>query len=104
MVGPDLSAGGPAWIAGAAWAGDRSVARVEVSVDGGGSWMTVRLERPVSRLAWARWALRWIPPAPGVYRIACRAVDGDGRVQEAAERPPHPSGASGYHELEAEVH
>jgi DMSO/TMAO reductase YedYZ molybdopterin-dependent catalytic subunit len=103
VVGPNLIAGRPAWVAGVAWAGDRGVSSVQISVDGGRTWQEAMLRAPVSGIAWTQWALRWSPPAPGSYRIVCRAVDGDGRRQEATERPPHPSGASGYHEVEAEV-
>ncbi|MGH2658301.1 MAG: molybdopterin-dependent oxidoreductase [Actinomycetota bacterium] len=103
VVGPELRAGRPTWIAGVAWAGSRSVSRAEVSVDGGRTWKEARRKLPVSRLAWTQWAFGWIPPGSGRFRIVCRAVDGDARLQEAAERPPHPSGASGYHEIEVEV-
>jgi hypothetical protein len=29
-----------------------------------------------------------------------RATDGHGALQIAQERPPHPSGSSGYHQVE----
>jgi hypothetical protein len=32
-----------------------------------------------------------------------RATDGNGETQTAAEAPPHPSGATGYHTIEANV-
>ncbi|MGH2526538.1 MAG: molybdopterin-dependent oxidoreductase [Actinomycetota bacterium] len=100
VVSPELVAGRPAWVAGVAWAGDRAVSRVEISVDGGRTWAQAMLHPPLSRLAWTRWAYRWTPPEPGRYRILCRATDGKGRLQEAMDRPPHPSGASGYHEVD----
>jgi hypothetical protein len=39
----------------------------------------------------------------GHYVVACRAIDGRGTTQDKAMRSPHPSGASGYHEVEIEV-
>jgi DMSO/TMAO reductase YedYZ molybdopterin-dependent catalytic subunit len=103
VVGPDPRSGQPAWIAGVAWAGDRSVSKVEVSIDEGRTWRATELHQPVSRLAWTQWAFAWTPDSPGQYRIRCRATDGEGSTQEATEQSPHPSGATGHHEVEMEV-
>ena len=97
------SAGLPTWIAGVAWAGTRRVSKVEVSVDGGRSWAPALLHEPLSPLAWTQWAYRWTPPRVGRYPVRCRATDGRGVRQDQTRRPPHPSGASGYHEIEVEV-
>jgi DMSO/TMAO reductase YedYZ molybdopterin-dependent catalytic subunit len=93
----------PTWIAGIAWAGLRGIARVEVSTDGGHTWAPTRLHRPPSPWAWTQWAYRWTPPHPGSYTITCRATDGAGAVQDARERAPHPSGASGYDRVDVSV-
>lgn len=95
--------GRPTWIAGVAWAGVRGISAVEVSVDGGRTWRSAQLHRPLSRLAWTQWAYRWVPTQRGSFRVLCRAVDGNGEVQDPKVRPPHPSGASGYHEVRAQV-
>ena len=95
----DVLAGVPTWVAGVAWAGVRGVKRVEVSTDGGRTWADATLHPPVSPYAWTQWALRWRPPGPGDHTIFCRATDGEGRVQDAAPRPPHPSGSTGYHQV-----
>lgn len=101
---PDVAAAGePTWIAGIAWAGLRGIAAVELSTDGGRTWRRAQLQRPLSAQAWTRWAYRWAPPRPGHYELACRAIDGHGRVQDPTRRPPHPSGASGYHQRTLEV-
>lgn len=91
------------WIAGVAWAGTRGISRVDVSVDGGDRWVQTMMHRPLSPLGWTQWAYRWTPGEPGTYRITCRAVDGEGRLQDRTESPPHPSGASGYHEITVDV-
>ena len=91
--------GEPTWIAGVAWAGLRGVRRVEISIDGGRSWRSAQLEPPLSRYAWTRWALRWIPRRRGHHDLVCRATDGTGALQDPRPRPPHPSGASGYHHV-----
>jgi DMSO/TMAO reductase YedYZ molybdopterin-dependent catalytic subunit len=93
-------AGRPTWIAGVAWAGMRGVARVEVSTDGGRSWADARLHKPLSPYAWTQWAYRWTPPRSGTYRVTCRATNGVGATQDSRRRPPHPSGASGYHAVQ----
>jgi DMSO/TMAO reductase YedYZ molybdopterin-dependent catalytic subunit len=95
--------GEPTWIAGVAWAGVRGIARVEVSTDGGATWRTARLHRPLSPWAWTQWAHRWIPARAGRAQLVCRAVDGRGILQDARSRPPHPTGASGYHRVEVDV-
>ncbi|MBS1885709.1 MAG: molybdopterin-dependent oxidoreductase [Actinobacteria bacterium] len=95
--------GEQAWIAGVAWAGIRGIRAVEVSLDEERSWQQTRLHQPLSPWAWTQWAYPWLPERPGRQTVLCRAVDGSGRVQERLRRPPHPSGASGYHRVEIAV-
>ena len=95
--------GSPTWIAGVAWAGARRISAVEVSVDGGSTWRAAKLRRPLSDVAWTQWALEWTPSRRGEHRVLCRATDGSGRLQDREERRPHPSGASGYHEVAVAV-
>ncbi|MGH2683404.1 MAG: molybdopterin-dependent oxidoreductase [Actinomycetota bacterium] len=102
-VGSEIRAGEAAWIAGLAWAGARGIARVEVSVDAGATWAPARMNLPLSPLAWTQWAYRWVPQAPGTHLVLSRAFDGLGAVQDPATRPPHPSGASGYHQVDVRV-
>ena len=99
----EASVGRPAWIAGVAWAGDRGIARVEVSVDGGRTWADAQLSKPRSAVAWTRWAYRWTPERAATQRVLCRATDGAGRRQLRDERAPHPAGATGYHDVEIRV-
>jgi len=62
-----------------AWGSD-SIAKVEVSVDGGASWMPTQLE-PRSGWRLQRFKLDWNPPAPGEYPLWCRATDSTGLTQ-----------------------
>jgi DMSO/TMAO reductase YedYZ molybdopterin-dependent catalytic subunit len=103
VAGRAARAGEPTWIAGVAWAGDRGVSRVEVSVDGGRTWARARLKDPIAESSWRLWALRWTPERSGTAVVSCRAVDGDGNTQIARLADPHPDGASGYHEVQVEV-
>jgi DMSO/TMAO reductase YedYZ molybdopterin-dependent catalytic subunit len=87
---------GPRSIAGIAFAGDRGVSQVEVSVDDGKTWTRAELEPALSPLSWVRWRFGWIPTRTGLHTIRARAWDGNGIVQTSEFAPPHPDGASGY--------
>jgi sulfite oxidase len=79
-------------IAGAAWAGEADITKVEVSSDGGATWLPAKLGRDQAKYAWRLWSLNWKAPAPGDYRLLSRATDSQGRVQpQVAEWNP-----SGY--------
>jgi DMSO/TMAO reductase YedYZ molybdopterin-dependent catalytic subunit len=84
-------------ISGIAFAGDRSISRVEVSTDGGQTWAEAYLKPPMSRTAWVLWGYDWTPPGPGTYRVMVRATDGQGNLQTATRTDPYPDGATGYH-------
>jgi DMSO/TMAO reductase YedYZ molybdopterin-dependent catalytic subunit len=87
---------GEATIAGMAWAGDRGIKAVEVSVDDGRTWMPAILRRQIARTTWRQWRLPWRPTGSGRTTLQVRAYDGQGKLQIAEEAPPHPSGSSGY--------
>jgi DMSO/TMAO reductase YedYZ molybdopterin-dependent catalytic subunit len=89
-----LEAGGV--VAGVAWAGDRGIDRVEVSLDGGRTWTPAVLRRQLARAAWRQWRLPLPAGTSGGRTLKVRATDGRGQLQIAQEQPPHPSGASGY--------
>lgn len=69
----------PAEIWGWAWAA-RGVARVEVTTDGGATWVAAALA-PRSQWSWQRFALPWTPPTRGNFQITARATDTAGTVQ-----------------------
>ncbi|MGH8886298.1 MAG: molybdopterin-dependent oxidoreductase [Egibacteraceae bacterium] len=104
---PDLSrplnAGVPVTLRGTALAGDRGVAKVEVSTDDGASWQQAALEYSSSPLAWALWRYDWQPAQPGAYGLLVRATDRTGAPQTAQRRPSPPQGATGYHRVTAHV-
>ncbi|CAL9635942.1 hypothetical protein SUDANB13_06209 [Streptomyces sp. enrichment culture] len=69
---------GPAEVTGYALAGEgRTVARVEVSLDGGRAWSRVALEEPAGPGAWQRWRTTLGLPAGDVHVLA-RAWDSTG--------------------------
>jgi DMSO/TMAO reductase YedYZ molybdopterin-dependent catalytic subunit len=90
-------------IAGIAFAGDRGIEKVEVSTDGGNTWMPASVKDPLSDYTWVLWTADWNPPSTGHYAIAVRATDKTGAVQFAAIRTPFPSGALGYHIVDVGV-
>ena len=76
---PGLIARAPVEIWGWAWAA-RGVARVEVSLDGGGSWAAARLE-PRREWSWQRFSYEWRPERPGAATLMARASDTQGATQ-----------------------
>jgi sulfane dehydrogenase subunit SoxC len=71
---------GPCLLEGRAWSGRAPVSRVEVSLDGGGSWRHATLQAGASPWAWRRWTFGW-EAEPGEYVVCCRATDEAGNVQ-----------------------
>jgi hypothetical protein len=64
-----------------AWAGERAVAGVEVSVDGGATWQRAELHGPSARFSWTPWEYLWEVVAGGDYSILARAISDNGEVQ-----------------------
>ncbi|HEX5515162.1 MAG TPA: sulfite dehydrogenase [Gammaproteobacteria bacterium] len=78
--------GGPGLlqISGLAWSGAGKIKRVDISVDGGRSWHTARLEEPVLSKSLVRFSLPWRWNG-GPAIIASRAMDETGYVQPTRE-------------------
>ena len=92
--GETVAAGRTA-IAGVAWAQQRGVAKVEVSVDDG-EWVEARLGSDVSIDTWRQWAYDW-DATPGEHTVRVRATDATGETQTEVVARPDPDGATGYH-------
>lgn len=75
-------------IKGIAFAGDRGVDYVQVSLDGERSWSLAKLEKPLSDYSWVFWSHAVNFTRPGNYQIAVRAADGfSGRQTDTARDP-----------------
>ena len=86
-------------IAGIAFAGDRGIAKIEVSTDGGTTWKTAQVKDPLSQYTWVLWTAGYVPPNKENYSIVVRATDKTGKVQTTEMSPPFPNGATGYHTI-----
>jgi len=71
-------------VRGHAWVGDRTVERLEVSVDFGATWMDAELDAPVNPGAWQNWRTNVSMPQAGYYEIWARATDSEGVSQPHA--------------------
>lgn len=68
-------------VRGHAWAGDRQISGVFISIDFGATWFPTAVGTAANRLAWQNWQ-SWVQfPEPGYYEIWARAMDEQGRSQ-----------------------
>jgi hypothetical protein len=88
--------GGSVIFGGMAYAGDRGISKVEVSVDGGNTWQTASLKPAIAENTWALWAFEWKTTQAGTFSIYARATDGTGALQTSQNTPTFPNGATGY--------
>ena len=72
---------GPCRLEGRAWSGRGAVERVEVSADGGATWLEADLEPDPDPWAWRGWAATWEPAGPGDHELCSRATDAAGERQ-----------------------
>lgn len=78
------SAGGTMEVRGHAWAGDRSISAVHLSIDFGATWMEASLDDPVNPHAWQNWRANVSFPQAGYYEVWARATDSEGMSQPFA--------------------
>ncbi len=88
---------------GTAFAGDRGVSKVEVSVDDGATWAPATIDYAGSRLTWSLWSYRWTPDRPGPHQLVVRTYDGAGAPQIDKSKASGPEGATGLHRVTANV-
>ncbi len=94
----DTVPAGATTVAGVAWAPDRGISRVEVSVDAG-PWQACTTSQAISSATWLQWQTQ-VTLAAGRHTIEVRATDGTGAVQTAQMSDPAPDGARGHHRIE----
>jgi len=75
-------------VRGAAWTGNGTIAKVEVSADGGSTWSEAKLLEDSKPNAWRRWEFDWkTPERPGKAILIARSTDSKGGTQPL-ERDP----------------
>jgi sulfite oxidase len=96
---------GAIMVRGAAWAGDDAVARVDVTLDGGATWVEATMTPPRNRFDWVRWQVSLNLPGDGYYEIIARATDSKGRAQpfRAANWNPNGYGCNVMHRVAVTV-
>jgi DMSO/TMAO reductase YedYZ molybdopterin-dependent catalytic subunit len=93
---------GPLQVAGVAFAGDRGISRVELSLDGGRTWQDGSVKPRLSPEGWQLWEAQ-VQIDRNVKSIQVRATDGQGRLQIREPNPPFPNGSTGYHTVSIAV-
>jgi DMSO/TMAO reductase YedYZ molybdopterin-dependent catalytic subunit len=71
-------------VRGHAWAGDRKIEKVDLSIDFGASWIETNLDEPVNEHAWQNWKASVSLPQAGYYEVWARATDSKGVSQPFA--------------------
>lgn len=80
---------------GAAWAGDLTVSKVDVSTDFGMTWTAAQLSKPKNRFDWQRFTASVKVPSDGYYEVWARATDSNGLAQPHVAPFWNPSGYGG---------
>ena len=93
----DLAGGIP--LKGVAFAGDRGVSKVEITLDGGRTWQPAQIDYPGTKLTWVLWSFPWKPTSAGQYKLGARATDGTGVVQREEPERGQFSGTTGFHQI-----
>ena len=71
-------------VGGHAWAGDRVVKKLNVSIDFGTTWQEAELNDPINPYAWQNWRAKVTFPSPGYFEVWSRATDDKGDMQPFA--------------------
>ncbi len=79
-------------VRGHAWAGDRSVAAMHVSIDHGKTWIEAELSEPANCYAWQHWRAAITLPQAGYFEVWARATDSSGEMQPATVPGWNPKG------------
>ena len=71
-------------VRGHAWAGDRAVRDLHVSIDFGATWKKAKLQAAPNKYSWQRWSAEVEFPSEGYYEVWARATDDRGVSQPFA--------------------
>ncbi|MBI1370107.1 MAG: molybdopterin-dependent oxidoreductase [Planctomycetes bacterium] len=79
-------------VRGHAWAGDRLVEKMHISIDFGATWIPASLDKPVNPGAWHNWRAKIALPEAGYYEIWACATDDQGVAQPPVTPGWNPKG------------
>jgi DMSO/TMAO reductase YedYZ molybdopterin-dependent catalytic subunit len=82
--GATVTAGDRVTVRGIAWDGGYGIQAVEISTDGGNSWMAAALGEDLGRFAFRSFSYNLATPTKGTYRIMARATNKIGQSQVSA--------------------
>jgi DMSO/TMAO reductase YedYZ molybdopterin-dependent catalytic subunit len=79
--GDRLSFGAPAEARGFAFGGDCGVARVDLSIDGGGTWQATQLGKDQGKYSFRQWQSTFTLSSPGAHTLLVRCTNSNGVAQ-----------------------
>ncbi len=82
-------------IRGHAWAGEKTVRAVDISVDFGQTWIKGQVKPAPGKFSWQRWTASATLPGAGYYELWARATDSGGVAQPFAAWNWNPQGYGG---------
>lgn len=85
--GTEVKVGEPFDIKGITWDRGIGIETVEVSMDGGETWIEAEMEEPVGKYAWRVFNVTLTPETPGVFKVMSRATNIEGETQPVQEPP-----------------
>ncbi|MFO0938912.1 MAG: sulfite oxidase [Gemmataceae bacterium] len=75
-------------VSGKAWAGERKIAKVEISDDSGKTWATAKLQNGEKAFCWRDWVFPWkTPTQSGPISLLAKCTDDQGNTQAATRNP-----------------
>jgi DMSO/TMAO reductase YedYZ molybdopterin-dependent catalytic subunit len=79
--GGTVPAGSPALARGIAFGGDCGVQKVDLSIDGGKSWLPTQLGKDEGKYGFRQWQTKFTLPAPGAHSLMIRCTNTKGEPQ-----------------------
>ena len=80
-TGLTFGAGSALEVRGHAWAGDRKIEAMDLSIDYGATWISATVDTPANEGAWQNWRASVMFPMKGYYEVWARATDDAGVMQ-----------------------
>ena len=80
---------------GHAWAGEKSVRAVDVTIDYGQTWQSCTVDAPPNKYCWQNWRTSVALPSAGYFEVWVRGTDSDGRMQPPVAANWNPQGYGG---------